>query len=154
MPPGDPTYTLRRVWLSEDEQEGYHYGFANEGLWPLGHIAFARPNFRLDDWHQYVTISQRFADAVVKESTSPDPVVLVHDYHFALAPGMIRERAPDATILTFWHTPWPNAETLGICPWRDEIIRGLLGSTSAKPGRLEEELRPTADLSQDSNIGD
>jgi trehalose 6-phosphate synthase len=129
VPPGDPAYTLRRIWLTEDEQEGYYYGFANEGLWPLCHIAFVRPSFRLEDWQQYVTINQRFADAVVKEATSADPVVLVHDYHFALLPAMIRERLPNATIVTFWHIPWPNAETFGICPWRKEIIHGLLGST-------------------------
>jgi trehalose 6-phosphate synthase len=129
VPPGDPAYTLRRIWLTEDEQEGYYYGFANEGLWPLCHIAFVRPTFRLEDWTQYVTINRRFADAVVEEASCADPVVLVHDYHFALVPGMVRERLPNATILTFWHIPWPNAETFGICPWREEIIHGLLGST-------------------------
>lgn len=129
VPPGDPAYTLRRIWLTEEEQEGYYYGFANEGLWPLCHIAFVRPTFRIEDWQQYVAINRRFADAVVEEANCPDPVVLVHDYHFALVPGMVRDRLPDATILTFWHIPWPNAETFGICPWRDELIHGLLGST-------------------------
>ena len=129
VPPSDPAYTLRRIWLTEDEQEGYYYGFANEGLWPLCHIAFVRPTFRLEDWRQYVAINRRFADAVVEEASRADPVVLVHDYHFALVPGMVRERLPDATVLTFWHIPWPNAETFGICPWREEIMQGLLGST-------------------------
>jgi trehalose 6-phosphate synthase len=129
VPPGDPAYTLRRIWLTEEEQEGYYYGFANEGLWPLCHIAFVRPTFRIEDWRQYVAINQRFADAVVEEASCPDPVVLVHDYHFALVPEMVRKQLPGATILTFWHIPWPNAETFGICPWREEIIHGLLGST-------------------------
>lgn len=129
VPPASPAYTLRRIWLTEEEQEGYYYGFANEGLWPLCHIAFVRPTFRHEDWQQYIAINRRFADAVIEEASRPDPIVLVHDYHFALLPRMVRERLPDATIVTFWHIPWPNAETFGICPWRDEIIDGLLGST-------------------------
>jgi trehalose 6-phosphate synthase len=129
VPPGDPSYLLRRVWLSEEEQEGYYYGFANEALWPLCHIAFVRPTFRQEDWQQYLVINQRFADAVAKEATSADPIVLIHDYHFALLPRMIRTRLPRATILTFWHIPWPNSETFGICPWREELILGLLGSS-------------------------
>jgi trehalose 6-phosphate synthase len=128
VPPADPAYTLRRIWLTEEEQEGYYYGLANEGLWPLCHIAFVRPNFRHEDWRQYVAINQRFADAVAEEASSEDPIVLIHDYHFALLPRMVRELLPNATILTFWHIPWPNAETFGICPWRKEIINGLLGS--------------------------
>jgi trehalose 6-phosphate synthase len=129
VPPGNPAYTLRRVWLTEEEQEGYYYGFANEGLWPLCHIAFVRPTFRHEDWQQYVAINRRFADAVIEEARRPDPIVLVHDYHFALLPRMVRERLPSATILAFWHIPWPNPETFSICPWREEIIHGLLGST-------------------------
>ncbi len=129
VPPASPSYTLRRIWLTEEEQEGYYYGFANEGLWPLCHIAFVRPTFRHEDWQQYVAINRRFADAVIEEASRPDPIVLVHDYHFALLPRMVRERLPGATILAFWHIPWPNAETFGICPWREEIVYGLLGST-------------------------
>ncbi|WP_439409700.1 alpha,alpha-trehalose-phosphate synthase (UDP-forming) [Bradyrhizobium sp. DASA03076] len=129
VPEAAPAYTLRRIWISEEEQDGYYYGFANEGLWPLCHIVFVRPTFRLSDWQMYRQINQRFADAVVGEARSEDPVVLVQDYHFALVPRMIRERLPKATIITFWHIPWPNAETFGICPWKREIIEGMLGST-------------------------
>ena len=129
VPPADPAYMLRRVWLSEEEQEGYYYGFANEGLWPLCHIAFIRPIFRESDWKHYAAVNERFADAVVKEATQDDPIVLVQDYHFALLPRMVRQRLPKATIVTFWHIPWPNSETFSICPWREEIIDGLLGST-------------------------
>jgi trehalose 6-phosphate synthase len=129
VPPADPAYTLRRVWLSEEEHDGYYYGFANEGLWPLCHIAFVRPVFREEDWAQYRAVNERFAEVVAREAFQSDPVVLVQDYHFALLPRMIRERLPKATIITFWHIPWPNAETFGICPWRHEIIEGLLGST-------------------------
>jgi trehalose-6-phosphate synthase len=129
VPPNNPSYTLRRVWLSREEEKGYYYGFANEGLWPLCHIAHVRPVFRSSDWEQYVAVNQRFADAVVKEARTDDPVVLVQDYHFALLPRMVREALPKATIITFWHIPWPNPESFGICPWREEILEGLLGST-------------------------
>ncbi|MCW5635785.1 MAG: trehalose-6-phosphate synthase [Rubrivivax sp.] len=122
-------YWLRRVWMTAEEERGYYYGFANEGLWPLCHVAHVRPVFRESDWQAYREINQRFADAVVAEARSEDPVVLVQDYHFALLPAMVRERLPQATILTFWHIPWPNPESFGICPWRAEIVRGMLGST-------------------------
>ncbi len=129
VPPDDPSYTLRRVWLSEEEQDGYYYGFANEGLWPLCHIAFVRPIFRETDWQMYREVNEKFADAVAQEAREPDPIILIQDYHFALLPKMLRERLPRATIITFWHIPWPNAETFGICPHREEIIEGLLGSS-------------------------
>ncbi|RII30441.1 MAG: trehalose-6-phosphate synthase [Geobacter sp.] len=129
VPPDHPEYTLRRIWLTKEEETGYYYGFANEGLWPLCHIAHVRPIFRSSDWQQYVAINQRFADAVVKESSSDDPVVLVQDYHFALLPRMIRKALPKATVISFWHIPWPNPESFGICPWREELLQGMLGST-------------------------
>jgi alpha,alpha-trehalose-phosphate synthase [UDP-forming] len=129
VPPGKDEYTLRRVWLTPEEEQGYYYGFANEGLWPLCHVAHVRPVFRESDWRAYREVNQRFADAVVSEARSEDPVVLVQDYHFALLPAMIRAQLPQATILTFWHIPWPNPESFGICPWRREILEGMLGST-------------------------
>jgi len=129
VPPEHPDYTLRRIWLSQEEEKGYYYGFANEGLWPLCHIAHVRPIFRTSDWQQYVAINQRFADAVIREAERDDPVVLVQDYHFALLPEMLRKAMPKATIITFWHIPWPNPESFGICPWREELLQGMLGST-------------------------
>lgn len=129
VPPDAPSYALRRVWLSDEEQNGYYYGFANEGLWPLCHMAFVRPNFRENDWDQYKLINARYAQAVAGEAKSPNPIILVQDYHFALLPSLLRKRLPDATIVTFWHIPWPNPEVFGICPWKEEIIAGLLGSS-------------------------
>ncbi len=129
VPPGQDDYWLRRLWLTAEEEQGYYYGFANEGMWPLCHVAHVRPVFRESDWEAYRTVNQRFADAVVAEARSADPVVLVQDYHFALLPAMVREKLPQATILTFWHIPWPNPESFGICPWRREILQGMLGST-------------------------
>jgi len=128
VPPDRPAYTLRRLWLTQEQIKGYYEGFANEGLWPLCHIAHVRPVFRADDWRHFVDVSQRFADAVVKSTKRPDPLVLVQDYHMPLVPQMIRDRLPQATVVTFWHIPWPMSETFGICPWREEILEGLLGS--------------------------
>ncbi len=129
VPPGHADYQLRRLWLTPEEEQGYYFGFANEGLWPLCHVAHVRPVFRESDWEAYKAVNQRFADAVVAEARSDDPIVLVQDYHFALLPAMVREKLPNATILTFWHIPWPNPESFGICPWRREILQGMLGST-------------------------
>ena len=79
VPPEEPSYQLRRVWLTEEEEAGYVYGFANEGLWPLCHIAHVRPTFRTSDWEQYVLVNRRFAQAVADESKAHDPIVLVQD---------------------------------------------------------------------------
>src|SRR5690606_18492002 len=129
VPPGEESYLIRRVWLSSEEENGYYYGFSNEGLWPLCHVAHTRPVFRAEDYAHYVRVNQKFADAVCEEVDSEDPIILVQDYHFALAPAMIRQKLPRATIITFWHIPWPNAERIGICPWHEELITGLLGSS-------------------------
>jgi trehalose 6-phosphate synthase len=129
VPPEDPRYTLRRVWLSKEEEEGYYYGFANEGLWPLCHIAHTRPVFRVSDWKHYERANRRFADAVLKEMEGLDrPVLLAQDYHFALLPRMIKKARPDARVAIFWHIPWPNPEAFGICPWQRELVDGLLGA--------------------------
>ena len=129
VPPGEESYALRRVWLTREEEKGYYYGFSNEGLWPLCHVAHTRPTFRASDWQQYKRVNRKFADAVCSEVQGIDPIVLVQDYHFALLPRMIRERLPRATVLTFWHIPWPNAEQFGICPWNRQLLEGLLGSS-------------------------
>jgi len=129
VPPQDPRYTLRRVWLSKEEEEGYYYGFANEGLWPLCHIAHTRPLFRSQDWQQYQEVNRKFAAALLQEIEDvPKPVILVQDYHFALLPRMIKKLRPDARVAIFWHIPWPNPEAFGICPWQRELVKGLLGA--------------------------
>ena len=129
LPPYNPRYTLKRVWLSKEEEEGYYYGFANEGLWPLCHIVHARPIFRPEDWADYAEVNRRFAKAVLEEMTGTEsPVVLIQDYHFALLPRLIRDQRPDARIAIFWHIPWPNPEAFGICPWQTEILHGMLGA--------------------------
>ncbi|HET9180094.1 MAG TPA: trehalose-6-phosphate synthase [Terriglobia bacterium] len=132
VPPDDPHYTLRRVWLSKEEEQGFYLGFANEGLWPLCHIAHTRPIFREADWKQYKAVNQKFARALLEElEGTQDPAVLIHDYHFALLPRMVKEKRPDARVAIFWHIPWPNAEAFGICPWQRELLDGLLGADIA-----------------------
>ena len=129
VPPDDPHYALRRVWLTKEEEEGYYYGFANEGLWPLCHIAHTRPLFRAADWKHYQQVNRKFADALLEEmQDTPRPVVLVQDYHFALLPQMVKEVRPDIRVAIFWHIPWPNPEAFGICPWQRELLAGLLGA--------------------------
>jgi trehalose 6-phosphate synthase len=129
VPPDDPRYTLRRVWLNKEEEEGYYYGFSNEGLWPLCHIAHTRPLFRADDWQHYQDVNRKFTEAVLEEIKNvANPVVLVQDYHFALLPRLIKEKRPDARVAIFWHIPWPNPEAFGICPWQHQLVDGLLGA--------------------------
>jgi alpha,alpha-trehalose-phosphate synthase [UDP-forming] len=129
VPPDDPRYTLRRVWLSPEEEEGYYYGFANEGLWPLCHMAHTRPNFRASDWEYYNKVNARFADALAEEMAGEEhPVILIQDYHFALLPRMMKDRMPHARVAIFWHIPWPNPEAFSICPWQQELLDGLLGA--------------------------
>jgi len=129
VPPDDPRYTLRRVWLTEEEEEGYYYGFANEGLWPLCHMAHTRPTFRASDWDHYNKVNARFADALAEEmSKEENPVALIQDYHFALLPRMLKDRMPHARVAIFWHIPWPNPEAFSICPWQQELLDGLLGA--------------------------
>jgi trehalose 6-phosphate synthase len=129
VPPDHPSYTLRRVWVSDEEDKGYYEGFSNEGLWPLCHVAHTRPIFRPEDWLQYQKINRRFTDVVLQEMQGTEsPILLAQDYHLALLPRMVKEARPDARVAIFWHIPWPNAEVFGICPWQRELVDGLLGA--------------------------
>jgi trehalose 6-phosphate synthase len=128
VPPEQPAYTLRRVWLSKEEEQGYYYGFANQALWPLCHVAYTRPTFDPADWEQYRRVNRKFADAVLDEVAGGPAVVFVQDYHFALLPRMLKQARPDLVVLHFWHIPWPNREVFRICPWQEEVLDGLLGN--------------------------
>lgn len=126
-PPGDNRYILKRVWLSKEEEAGYYYGFANEGLWPLSHITHVRPIFRETDWKMYKKVNQKFANEILEELPTKNPFIFIQDYHFTLLAKMIKEQRPDATIALFWHIPWPNPEAFAICPYQQEILSGMLG---------------------------
>lgn len=129
VPPDEPRYTLKRVWLTEAEMQGYYRGFSNESLWPLCHIAHTRPIFRKEDWTIYKKVNGTFAETLLSEIRNIErPIILVQDYHFALLPRMIKASRPDAQVLLFWHIPWPSPESFSICPWRKEILEGMLGA--------------------------
>lgn len=128
VPPLQEKYTLRRIALSREEEDRYYYGFSNEALWPLCHIAYQRPTFEQADWDCYQRVNEKFAEAVVEETGSKRPLVFIQDYHFALLPRMIKQRLPSAVIFQFWHIPWPNPEVFRICPWKRELLDGLLGN--------------------------
>lgn len=129
VPPEEPKYTLKRLWQTKEEEGHFYYGFSNEGLWPLCHIAHTRPVFRVEDWHYYKKVNEDFAKAVLDETENEEqPFILIQDYHFALLPELIKKEKPDAKVAIFWHIPWPNPESFGICPWQKEILHGMLGS--------------------------
>ena len=129
VPPEAPRYTLRRVWLSKEEVDAYYYGYANEGLWPLAHAAYTRPVFAASDWNAYETVNRKFAEAILQEVGNRKAFVWIHDYHLALVARYLKETGA-ANIITslFWHVPWPNPETFGICPQRKALLQGLLGN--------------------------
>jgi trehalose 6-phosphate synthase len=129
VPPEQPQYTLRRVWLNKQEEDGFYLGFSNEGLWPLCHIAHTRPLFRAEDWEMYSAVNARFAEVILEEiKDEVNPTILVQDYHFTLLPRLIKMKRPDARVAIFWHIPWPNPEAFGICPWQRQLLDGLLAA--------------------------
>lgn len=129
VPPDDASYTLKRVWLTETEEQGYYVGFSNSGVWPLCHMVHTRPIFKRSDWEQYQKVNEKFAHAVLEEiKGEKNPIVIIQDYHFALLPRLIKDARPDAAVCIFWHIPWPTAEAFSICPWKKEMLDGLLGA--------------------------
>jgi trehalose 6-phosphate synthase len=128
VPPENPRYTLRRVWLSKKIETEYYYGLANEGLWPLCHIAFQRPNFCSGNWASYREANRIFADAVLEEAGAGAAFVFIQDYHFGLLPRLIKRQNPNLAVAQFWHIPWPNRETFRSFPWKEELLDGLLGN--------------------------
>ncbi|RMH59851.1 MAG: trehalose-6-phosphate synthase [Candidatus Hydrogenedentota bacterium] len=128
VPPKDPRYLLRRIFLSKEEEKGYYFGFSNEALWPLCHVAYIRPRFRWSDWKTYEAVNRKFAEAALEEVGDDSALVMVQDYHLALVPKFLKEARPDLGVVHFWHIPWPNAEVFRICPWRREIFEGLMGN--------------------------
>jgi trehalose-6-phosphate synthase len=128
VPPEDPSYKLRRVWLTKEQEEGYYHGLANEGLWPLCHNTFTRPVFQPRHWEMYRQVNALFGDAVLQEAGDQPTLVFIQDYHFALLARYLKERNPNLTIAQFWHIPWPNREVFRVFPWKEELLDGLLGN--------------------------
>lgn len=127
VPPDNPLYTLKRVWLSPAEIENYYHGYSNQVLWPLCHITLDRVYFRKKFWTDYVGANQAFAAAILEEATG-DTAVWIHDYHLCLAPRFIREKNQGLAVAHFWHIPWPDWSVFRICPQSREILEGLLGN--------------------------
>ncbi len=128
VPPDDPRYTLRRVWLTKEDEEGYYYGFANSCLWPLCHEVFCRPVFEPEHWEAYRRVNELFAAAVLEEAQDGPALIFVQDYHFALLPRLLKSARPDLVVAHFWHIPWPNVDKFLVCPWARELLDGLLGN--------------------------
>jgi trehalose-6-phosphate synthase/Kef-type K+ transport system membrane component KefB len=128
VPPENPSYDLRRIWLDDDEFARYYGGFANEGLWPLCHVVDVRPAFRAEDWAAYQRVNDRFAAAIDEELREPTTPVFIQDYHLALVAERLRARRPQARTALFWHIPWPSPDRLRVCPWRREVLAGLLAN--------------------------
>jgi trehalose 6-phosphate synthase len=128
VPPENPSYQLRRLWIDEPAFSAYYGGFSNEGLWPLCHMVDVRPQFRSEDWAAYQDVNVRFAAAIDQELVAPTTPIFIHDYHLALVAPALRARRPDARTALFWHIPWPYPDRLRICPWRQEILTGLLAN--------------------------
>jgi len=127
-PPDRPRYTLRRLWLSEEDHKLFYSGFSNSALWPLCHIVYVRPQFRIEEWERYREVNRRFADAVLEEIGDRPSLVFIQDYHLALAARYLKERRPDLEVGMFWHIPWPNSEVFRILPWRQELLEGMLSN--------------------------
>ena len=128
VPPDKPAYTLKRIWLQQQEIEGFYDRFANEGLWPLCHVVFHRPRFQASDWEHYQKVNKRFADAILEEIDGNPAFVWVQDYHLCLVPYYLREIRPDLTIGISWHIPWPNPEIFRTCPYGSQLLEGLLAA--------------------------
>ena len=130
VPPDCPAYDLHRIWLTEEEETRYYGGFSNEGLWPLCHTVHIKPVFRAEDWSAYQTVNRRFAEAVaadLRDGNANSPV-FIQDYHLALVAGELRRLKPNVRSAIFWHIPWPSPDRLRMCPWRHEILEGLLAN--------------------------
>lgn len=128
VPPEHPTYTLRRVWLTKEQEQGYYYGLANEGLWPMCHVTFTAPVFRPGDWQMYRDVNRIYADAVLQETRGQPTFVFIQDYHFCLLPRMLKQASSNIIVAQFWHIPWPNREVFRVFPWKEELLDGMLGS--------------------------
>ncbi|WP_437307630.1 bifunctional alpha,alpha-trehalose-phosphate synthase (UDP-forming)/trehalose-phosphatase [Sorangium sp. So ce388] len=116
------------VHLTASEVRRYYDGFSNDVLWPLFHYLVEKVHVDARrDWESYRAVNERFADAVAARYR-PGDRVWIHDYQLTLVPAMLRERIPDARIGFFLHIPFPAAEVFRILPWREQVLRGMLGA--------------------------
>jgi len=128
VPPEDPKYTLKRIWMSKEEENGFYYGYANQVLWPLSHIAYRQPVFDASHWEYYQKINAKFAQAVLEGKRDKKLFVWLQDYHLSLCAEIIKKKNPNAIVALFWHIPWPNPEVFRICPQKKKLLEGLLAN--------------------------
>jgi len=128
VPPENPKYRLRRIWLTKDEENGYYYGYSNKSIWPLCHMAYTRPNFDEVDWAYYKIVNQKFADTILDIVKDKKAFVWIQDYHLFLLAKMLKEKNKSLLTAHFMHIPWPNPEAFRICPQKIEILEGLLAN--------------------------
>jgi len=127
LPPENPSFSLKRVFLSKEEMDGFYYGYSNEGMWPLSHIAYERPYFSASDWEQYKKVNKMYADAILEEVGNRKAFVWIQDFHLMMVAKYLRESDnPNIITSLFWHIPWPNEEVFGICPQKNELLESLL----------------------------
>lgn len=125
VPPGNPLYTLKRVWLTNDEVENFYHGYSNSVLWPLCHITLDRVYYRKVFWEDYKKANADFADAVLDVAES-NSLVWIHDYHLCIVPKILRTKRPKLSLAHFWHIPWPDHSVFRICPQTSEVLSALL----------------------------
>lgn len=128
VPPDRPAYTLRRLWLTKKQEDGYYHGFSNKALWPLCHTVYVRPAFSVTEWETYREVNRLFAEAILEEIRGKKAFVFLQDYHLALVPRLLKDAGASVAVAHFWHIPWPTSEVFQTCPWGEEILQGLLGN--------------------------
>jgi alpha,alpha-trehalose-phosphate synthase [UDP-forming] len=119
---GPPTRTVRLR-----DTVTFQAGFANQVLWPLCHVFPNRCSFQPGFWTAYRRANEAFA-AAVRTGVEPGDLVWVNDFHLALVPGLLRAVGVPAQVGAFWHIPFPPPSVFGICPWRTDVLGGLLGA--------------------------
>ncbi len=125
------TYRLRLVWHPLQAYDWYYNVVANPILWFAQHYLWDLQ--RSPDWDHglhnawqngYRVVNENFAGAVLRElEREPGATVFFHDYHLYVAPRIVRERAPGATLGHFVHIPWPQPDYWRVLP--EEIRRAV-----------------------------
>ena len=118
---------LYPVMLDGAEEEAFYGRMCNDTLWPLFHYFVGRVQFDVEAWKQYVTVNERFAEAIARRTPARGRV-WIHDFHLMLVPETLRRLRPDLSIGFFLHIPFPTSEIYRLLPAREEVLLGLLGA--------------------------
>ncbi|HET8753442.1 MAG TPA: bifunctional alpha,alpha-trehalose-phosphate synthase (UDP-forming)/trehalose-phosphatase, partial [Salinimicrobium sp.] len=115
------------VPLTNEEIDGFYYGFSNRTLWPLFHYFMEYAEFNASHWQTYKEVNLKYAEIILEHVEEGDEV-WVHDYQLLLLPCLIRTKNPKVSIGFFNHIPFPSYEVFRTLPWREEILEGMLGA--------------------------